>query len=131
MTCRGVIHATSTPESDIPSMHMTVGMEALWDVGTLQRWEAPFLDSSVSCGCVFGHGLTTAAGLSQAWFNLFGAGDVARHNHLVEGLFTALRRQVKSNIGFRKSLPASFYNSSKSTLSTLWLVVHLSRVFVV
>lgn len=31
---RGVIHATSTPESDVPSMHMTVGMEAMWDKGT-------------------------------------------------------------------------------------------------
>lgn len=29
----GCIHATSTPDGDLPSMHMTVGLETLWDVG--------------------------------------------------------------------------------------------------
>jgi ribosomal protein L16 Arg81 hydroxylase len=30
---RGCLHATSTPDGDLPSMHMTVGMETMWDVG--------------------------------------------------------------------------------------------------
>lgn len=34
---RGCLHATATPEGDLPSMHMTVGLEAMWDVGKSKK----------------------------------------------------------------------------------------------
>ncbi|EDQ90497.1 uncharacterized protein MONBRDRAFT_31896 [Monosiga brevicollis MX1] len=80
---RGVLHATSTPEGDHPSMHLTVGMEAMWDLG-----------------------------IGQVWHHFLGAGAVAHHQHIVEGLYTALRRKTHEDARYRATMPASFYNRS-------------------
>ena len=89
---RGCLHATSTPDGEIgdeeswqrdskrgPSFHFTVGLQAMQDTGISATWEA-----------------------------FFGAGDVFRHEHVLEGYYTALGNLVDRDERFRQALPRDF-----------------------
>eukprot|EP00049_Salpingoeca_infusionum_P005216 m.89403 g.89403 ORF g.89403 m.89403 type:complete len:302 (+) comp12893_c0_seq4:1442-2347(+) len=74
---RGCIHATSTPPgTGPPSMHLTVGIEAMWDQG-----------------------------LSSTWESLLGAGELYRHSFIQEGYFQALRQLTDTDSTFRQTPP--------------------------
>ena len=87
---RGCIHLTSTPPlqadqsaktSDaaawtLSSMHLTVGMEAMWDTGVSATWEA-----------------------------FFGAGQFFRHDHAVEAFYEALGNLIDKDLRFRQTVP--------------------------
>ena len=86
---RGCIHHTSTPVADDPtsadtnpSMHLTVGMEALWDTGISNTWEAMLI-----------------------------GGQFFRHEHHLESYYTALGNLVDKDLRFRKSIPPELMQS--------------------
>ena len=62
-----------------PSIHLTVGMEAMWDHGVSATWEA-----------------------------FFGAGEFFHHEHAVESYYTAIGNLIDKDIRFRETLPMSF-----------------------
>jgi len=89
---RGCLHATSTPVGNIededywqkdskegPSLHLTVGMETMWDEGISATWEA-----------------------------FFGSGLMFRHEHILEGYYTALGNLIDRDERFRQALPREF-----------------------
>eukprot|EP01147_Barroeca_monosierra_P006159 gene6159-9202_t len=76
---RGCVHATSTPvSSSEPSMHMTVGMEALWDKGIGNTWESAL-----------------------------GSGMVYRHSLIIESYYRALAFRKDKDMRFRETVPRS------------------------
>ena len=66
-----------------PSIHLTVGMEAMWDHGVSATWEA-----------------------------FFGAGEFFRHDHSVESYYRALGNLIDKDIRFRETLPMDFLKIS-------------------
>ena len=62
-----------------PSIHLTVGMEAMWDHGVSASWEA-----------------------------FFGAGEFFHHDHVVESYYKALGNLIDKDIRFRETLPIDF-----------------------
>jgi hypothetical protein len=62
-----------------PSIHLTVGMEAMWDHGVSATWEA-----------------------------FFGAGEFFHHEHAIESYYTAIGNLIDKDIRFRETLPMSF-----------------------
>eukprot|EP00043_Microstomoeca_roanoka_P006500 m.63278 g.63278 ORF g.63278 m.63278 type:complete len:136 (-) comp13438_c0_seq2:62-469(-) len=65
-------------ESTEPSMHMTVGMEALWDTG-----------------------------ISNTWESALGSGPGHHHALVVEAFFKALATRKDKDARFRQSVPPS------------------------
>jgi hypothetical protein len=103
---RGCLHLTSTVEDDgknkrketkiekrnkllTPSVHLTVGMEAMWDHGVSATWEA-----------------------------FFGAGEFFRHDHVVESYYRALGNLIDKDIRFRETLPIDFLKVKEETESS-------------
>lgn len=81
---RGCLHATATADGGgaaldtEPSLHLTVGMEAMMDKAVALTWEAAL-----------------------------GAGVQHRHEHVVEGFYTALGQLINTDVALRRSVPAS------------------------
>ena len=71
-------------ELPTPSIHLTVGMEAMWDHGVSATWEA-----------------------------FFGAGEFFRHEHAMESYYTALGNLIDKDIRFRRTLPTSFMSEDE------------------
>ena len=72
-----------------PSVHLTVGMEAMWDHGVSATWEA-----------------------------FFGAGEFFRHDHVVESYYRALGNLIDKDIRFRETLPIDFLKVKEETESS-------------
>ena len=77
---RGCIHGTSTPAGNSPSVHLTMGMETLWDYG-----------------------------LSMTWESFLGAGD-NHHQFILENYYRALGQLTDKDLRFRESLPRAALN---------------------
>ncbi len=90
---RGCIHATATPEGDLPSMHMTVGMETMWDVGEWKRGGGMGTEKDA-----VNHTALDCLGVAMTWEAFLGAGDVSHHNHIMEGYYTALAHKIDSDV---------------------------------
>lgn len=73
---RGVLHATSTPAGTLPSMHLTVGMEVLWDLG-----------------------------MSNTWTVALGGGGEHQEPRVMQGYFQALGQLADRHPDFRQSVP--------------------------
>ena len=99
---RGCIHLTSTvllpsveddgrlrPLREKPSVHLTVGMEALWDSGVSTTWEA-----------------------------FFGAGEFYQHQHVTEAYYRALGNLIDKDSRFRETMPMSFLHAGPKFVVT-------------
>ena len=89
---RGCFHLTSTPQDpenerlDInPSLHLTVGMEAMLDGSLSTTWEA-----------------------------IFGAGSHYQHDHVLEAYFTAIGSLTDKNVQFREAIPREMLRGDKN-----------------
>ena len=92
---RGCMHLTSTALGDnvtsdnsgAASVHLTVGMEAMWDLGVSLTWEA-----------------------------FLGAGEFFRHEHVSESYFRALGNLIDNDKRFRETLPKWFLDTDVTSV---------------
>ena len=96
---RGCMHLTSTVMEEeeeeegkdggggAPSVHLTVGMEAMWDLGVSLTWEA-----------------------------FLGAGEFFRHDHVIESYYRALGNLIDKDKRFRETLPKWFLDADVTTV---------------